>query len=322
MKAVHAIVLICLCFAGTSCERTNSADAVAVPKDPAVIATVGTEQLTLAEFEAELARRSHGLENAFASSVAREKLLAEMIRSKAALARARAGGFDQQSEVAHGIEELIVSRYLEQTLNSRLTGQPRISDDEVSSYYAAHLDEYETPPAVRAGIIALEISAKATAEKREAARVQAETIRGEAMQANDEKFKQLVLQHSCDQSTRYIGGDTGWLNANASQNRWPAEVIAAASALKSPGDVAPVIETAGNFFIIRLSERREAAARPLSEVADVIRYQLLQSRFQQRNETFARELTNGLAIHVNREALSKVKTISNTKPPVPPALPD
>jgi parvulin-like peptidyl-prolyl isomerase len=168
----------------------------------------------------------------------------------------------------------------------------------------------------------LEISAKATAEKREAARARAETIRGEALQANDEKFKQLALQHSCDQSTRYIGGDTGWLNARTSENRWPAEVIAAASALKSPGDVAPVIETADNFFIIRLSERREAAARPLSEVADVIRYQLLQSRFQQRNETFARELTNGLAIHVNREALSKVKMISNTKPPVPPALPD
>lgn len=323
LKKVRVLALLALCCAAVSCGRRDNSDAVFVPQDAAeIIATVGTGQLTRVEFEAELARRSRGLEDAFSSPAALEKLLAEMIRSKAALARARASDFDQQPEVVRRIEELIVSRYLEETLDFKPTGEQQISDDEVSSYYAAHLDQFGIPPAIRAGIIVLEISEKATAEKRGAARVRAEAIRIEALQANAKEFNRLVQQHSRDQSTRYVGGDTGWLSAEEAANRWPKEVIQAALSLKSPGEIAPIVETAGNLFIVRLNERREAATRPLTEVADAIRYQMLQSQFQQRQETFARELTNGLAIRMNREALAKVKTIPNTKPPVPPALPD
>jgi hypothetical protein len=322
LRAAQAAVLTSICCVAVSCgPHEDSNEAAVVDKNtPEIIATIGTEQLTRVEFEAELMRRSRSFESAFASPEMREKVLAEMIRSKAALARAKESGFDQKPEVISQVQQLIASRYIEETLDSKPTSELQIKDSAIADFYSNHLDQFSTPQAIRAGVIVLEISEKATADKRRAARLRAETIRGAALSSSIVEFNQLVQRYSEDQSTRYIGGDAGWLDRKAFASRWPDEVAQAAFALNSAGEVAPVVEASGKLFIIRLNEHRESAARPLSEVAEAIRYQLLQIHRQERQEAINRAMTNGLTIHVNREALAKIATAQKNK--LPPGLPN
>ena len=81
-----------------------------------------------------------------------------------------------------------------------------------------------------------------------------------------------------------------------------------------------MVEASGKLFIIRLNERRESAARPLSEVAEAIRYELLQNHRRERQEAINQAMTNGLGISVNREALAKIATTQKNK--LPPGLPN
>jgi parvulin-like peptidyl-prolyl isomerase len=303
-----------LCF---SCRPGDDDGRVSAPTATGdVLAVVGDERITEADFRMEMSRRSSG------SAESRADGLERMIRHKAALVQARAEGFDKQPEMVSLVEQLIVARFLETRHAAVSESDPVVSEEEIARFYQDHPDRFQRPEAVRAGVILLRGSARATEEKRAELRERALAILDQARGSDADAFALLVRRYSDDQATRYTGGDTGWMRADASLAASDAAVMAAAVGLENPGDLAPLLESTEGIRIVRLAARQAPGIRPLDEVRESIRFELLQSARAARQNAFFEELKEGVRIEINQpliQNLARPDTPSLTKGP--PSLP-
>ena len=64
-------------------------------------------------------------------------------------------------------------------------------------------------------------------------------------------------------TSRFKGGDIGWLEAGATQSRWPAEVVEAGFALKDNGAVSDVITADDGYYLLKKLDSRGAVVRSL-----------------------------------------------------------
>jgi len=316
--AILLPVLACLCCSCSRQADLNPKTGKEVRGD--IVAAVGEEQISAAEFQSAWNRRLRGAPGLQANPEQRERLLEELIRAKAALVKARAAGMDRDPETTALVDRLIVARYTEAEFARRFAEDPSVDEKEIASFYEASPIRFRVPAAVRAGFIWLTISQKADTEQRTAMRARAEQVHAEAIKADAATFKTLVQQHSEDQATRYTGGDTGWLREGELASCDPA-VAAAAFKLQNPGEIAPLLATSNGFYIVRLLERQSPGVRPLAEVLEAIRYQLLQQKRQQREHDFFEEMKRGLAIVVNHDLLNSIQAPAAVSNSAPPALP-
>jgi peptidyl-prolyl cis-trans isomerase C len=317
-----AILLGGLVLVSFSCGRKSVTERVANDSSSdQILAVVGTEQLTVAEFEAELAQRSQGFPNGYATSEQRARLLDQMIRIKAALAKARASELDREPRTRALVEKLIASRFLEKKVAQLTATNSPVTDAEVTRFYERHPEQYHVPASIRAGVIQFKLSSKAEVEKRIEMQAKAEAVRIKALTSDAVGFARLAQQYSEDQSSRYAGGDMGWLKEGESASRWPVAVTKAALALNKAGEIAPLVATADGFFVVRLTERRDAAVRPLAEVREAVKFQLQRSRQQQQEKEISAELKRGLNIQINEVALQSIAVPQSARTSAPPALP-
>ena len=308
------ICLLPLCLAG--CTRdAKTARTDAPPKLTATdIARVGQVVISGPAFEQEWQRRT-GVRT-------REELLQELIRFESILARARAAGVDRDPEMVAAFNRLVGGKFQEDQLRHRGLDSTALSGEEIEVWYQSHLHRFTTPKQLRAAVIHCKASAKASAEKREELRQQAEALWNQARKTNEAGFRQLALRHSDDQATRYAGGNTGWFTPGQNDSSLESEVMRAASALARPGDFAPLVETAQGFYIVKLVDARPESRRPLEQVRDGIEYQLRAEKAERLRQDFIREMQAGLPIEINRAALDAIPDralrASNQQPPVSP----
>lgn len=288
------ILIVLLSAFGFSCKPRGEGQAVAPTATGDVLAVVGEERITAADFAKEMSRRSAG---------DRADGLERMIRHKAALVQARAAGFDKEPEMVALMEQLIVSRFLEARHAAGSESEPLVSEEEIARFHQDHPDRFRKPESVRAGVILLRISARAGVEQRAELRQRAAALLEQARKSDAAAFVMLVRQHSEDQATRYSGGDTGWMLPGDPLAARDAAVMAAAAALEDPGDIAPLLESADGFRIVRLTARQAAGIRPLDEVRESIRHELLQSGKQARQDAFFEKLKEGVRIEINQPLL-------------------
>jgi hypothetical protein len=264
----------------------------------AEIARVGDRVIGRPAFEQEWQRRT--------DLRSKEDLLEEMIRFESMLAKARAAGIDRDPEVVAAFNRIVVGRFQEEAMKRRGLESIKVSETEVEAYYQSRLDRFTTPKQIRLGVIYCKAGTKATTEKREELRERAEGLWRRAKQADDEDFRELARQHSDDQATRYAGGDTGLFVPEENGSQWGPELRQVASNLSKPGDLAPLVQTASGFYIVKLLGIQPESRRPKEQVRDGIEYQLRTQKAQQLRQNFFKEMQAGLTIEVNRAALSAV----------------
>ncbi|MES2923508.1 MAG: peptidyl-prolyl cis-trans isomerase [Verrucomicrobiota bacterium] len=311
MNRSPSILIVLLSILGVSCKPSGERQVVAPTATGDVLAVVGDERITAADFQKEMSRRS---------ADDRAAGLEQMIRHKTALVQARAAGFDKEPEMVALVEQLIASRFLEARHAAGSRSEPVVSEEEINRFYQNHRDRFQKPESVRAGVIYLRSSARADVEKRGELRERATAILDQARGLDPDAFVMLVRQNSEDQATRYTGGDTGWMRPDDSLPARDAAVVEAAAALRNPGDMAPLLESADGFRIVRLTARQAAGVRPLDEVREAIRYELLQSARAARQNAFFEKLKEGVRIEINEPLLQNLAlpdTPSLTKGPLP-----
>ncbi|HEX5218396.1 MAG TPA: peptidyl-prolyl cis-trans isomerase [Verrucomicrobiae bacterium] len=317
---IHACVLLSVLLAVLCCSCSKKADpkqATGSPTQEEILAWVGDQPITAREFQAEQNRRWH---NAPITEAQQQRLLEDLIREKATLAKARAAGLDRSPETVALVERLIVARYTEAEFAKRFGKEPEVEDAEIQKFYGSNLARFQIPAAVRAGLIWLPLSPKADVTRRAALLANAEALRERAASADAIGFRALVQQHSEDQATRYTGGDTGWLHEGQPASCHPA-VMTAALQLQQAGEVAPLVVVSNGVYIVRLLERRMASTRPLIDVREAICYELQQQKRAQREQEFFAEMKRGLDIKVNRDVLNSISTPTQVSNAAPPALP-
>ena len=294
--------------AGLGAGCAPSRDASPAASTPtAFVARVGDAILTEVEFASRLEQRLATGSGDQASMAQKEPVLEEWIREESIYAQARAARFDQRPDVAEAVRRLVVSKFREEKLatwNAARTETVSVSDADVEARYRADPKEYFAPTAVRGAVIFLGVGQRATPEKRQARRAEAEALREEAACAN---FRLLAARHSEDQTSRYWGGDTGWLTRSDRPGAFEPDVVQALCDLPGPGDVGPVVETSLGFYVVKLLEKRGAGPRPLAEVRELIRHRLIQAKGQKAQLEFAAAMRVGLDIEINRGLLEQIQ---------------
>jgi len=290
-----------------------------VQADDPVLAAVGDQRITLRDFQAELGRRLRANPQAYSTKEQREKLLQEMVRFEVTLEQARAAGFDRKPEVRAQVKELIVARFQQDRLAKEPTTAP--GEAEARQFYRQHPTQFTEPAAARFAVIYFKCSRRATEEKREEIKRKAEAVLEEAKGTDAQGFSRLALQHSEDQSTRYAGGDAGWVQQDVAAPRWDPAVVDAAFDLAEPGASAPLVDTPGGFYIVRLLEKRSSGVRPFADVKEAIAYELSQQKRYQRQRDLFEEMKRGLKIEMNPEAATLIAPTEKTVEARPPPLP-
>ena len=304
------VCLLLAILALTSCSRKESSP---------TLATVGERKITVADFQREVERRV----TARRPLPAKEALLQEMVAYEAFLQRAHRARLADDPQIQHEINNLLIAKIQERELAARVAVLS-VSAAEVQAEYEQNLAKYTQPAKARLAILFQETSPTTSEAKRSELRARLDEARRKLLEnpapggrgPAASGFGALAIEYSQDQTSRYRGGDIGWLDVPArtgmtatSQpipSRWPREVLEAGFALEK-GRVSDLIETDRGLYLVMKTDFRESVARPLAEMAATLEKSLLGKKRHEAEEAFRQETLRLAGAHINQAALASVK---------------
>ncbi len=185
----------------------------------------------------------------------------------------------QQFETKESIDVQLLSLTLED-----IAKQITVPPADLESYYEQNKASFTEPEQRRASHILLTIGEGGSAKDKDGARKLAQDLLAR-VRAKPDEFAKLAREHSKDPGSAANGGDLGFFGRNMMVK--PFED--AAFTLK-PGEISDVVETEFGLHIIRVTEVKGGAVRPLAEVKGEIetayRRQQAQKKFAEAAEQF------------------------------------
>lgn len=300
--AASSLAAVFLWVAG--CERRQP------PVEPVlrtVVAEVGSRAILADDLVAEASRRGHGRRPV----PGREELLREITDREALLQRARAAGVEQNPAVRREIETLIISRFLSTELEARREALT-VTPAEVQAEYEATRATRIRPAQVRLAMLFLATGSRMSEVRKSEVRARLQEARDRFLSVDAPKrapeetgFGPLSLAYSDDQSTRYRGGDLGWLEKDRHPTRIPASVVAVGCAL-AVGKVSEVQETPEGYYLIQKTDARETTEPTFESIQASLEQTLLARKRQALEDQFRAETARSVPTLIHSQALAAV----------------
>lgn len=296
---------------------------------PPVLAKAGDEVITADDFQQEVQRRIAR------NLVVPEKavLLEEMLVRLAAVARAKQLKLHEDAATRHEMDNVLIAKLRAQELEAKINALV-VSDDELKAAFDAAAGSLARPAKVRLALLHLQSDGKMSEATRAELRARmedglkktaehpAEGGRGAAATG----FGAVAVEYSDDQSSRYRGGDIGWLDEGNYSYRWPRPVLEAGYALEK-GASSGIIETDTGLFVVMKTDLRDGSAASFEEAKGALRRDLLAKARAAIEADFLavnRQLTGA---EIRADVLATITLPATTAPPAPaagitpPALP-
>jgi parvulin-like peptidyl-prolyl isomerase len=312
-----AFALLCGCQKSADNEKQ-------APLPENAVARVGSEIITIEDFQEAMRRRPAGQTQA-----ARDRLLDELVQFRLLVQKAKDRGYDRDPKMLAAFDRMLADRVREEEQSTE-PAQMKVTPEEIGAYYQAHLTTFHVPAKIRVAEIFVEAPANFTEEKRAERRAKIDEARAKASGNASPGFGPLAAEYSFDQATKYKGGDLGYLvegmNAPGVDAIEPA-VFSAAFALSQPGQLSDIIATPEGFYLLKLTERYPASTRPLAEVKEQIALSLQREKNKQAKESHVKEILADKTIELRRDRLASIPAPSperpnpDEEPPPPPAGP-
>lgn len=269
-----------------------------------VLAQIGDTSITLGDFAAILARMDQFERLRYQSPDRRNLLLDEIIKVELLAQEAKRRGLDKDPEVQLRLRQALRDELKRERLKT-VPKPDEIPPAEVQVYYAAHRAEYADPERRRLAHIQLGTRAKAE-EVLKAARV-----------ASAEKWGELVRDFSLDKKTSSnaepaeLRGDLGIVSLPGEKDAAalvPDQLKRAVFEIAELGGVYPkIVESQGQFHIVRLTGKTEARQRSLGEAERTIRVALVQSKIRKEEAAFEQELRKRYPVRIDAAQLAGLK---------------
>src|SRR6185503_1903025 len=152
--------------------------------------------------------------------------------------------------------------------------------NKIEEYYAKHRAEFTAKEQIKLRMIM--IPTHAAEGNTNAQRAIAEEILGKL--AEGLPFDRLAQIYSED-STRDLGGDWGWI-----ERKTLAAPLEKVAFNLRPGKVSNIIQVAGNYYILKVEDKRGGVTRPFAEVRDEIEKKLVAEEAQAKQERWLTSL--------------------------------
>ncbi|MBT3376744.1 MAG: hypothetical protein HN742_14800 [Lentisphaerae bacterium] len=287
--------------------------------DP-IVARVGDRVITATSFSHAMVRR--GGRNP--ASVDRDALLEEMIERETMLLRATERKLHEDPDLIRSHQNLLIGKLRSRELEPSLR-KTAISEEEGRTHYATNVAEFTQAAKARLSILFMALHRTTSEQKRERTMGRMKEGRDLTVAENpDRGFGSLAINYSEDQSTRYKGGDIGWI-VEGKATRWESAVTEAGLALKSIGDVSEIITTEKGIYLVRLTDRRPSVVTPFERVEARIRHKLLLEKRKSTEKAFKAEVRQGVPIETFPDVVKAIPVPKSSQPTsgtaAPPPLP-
>lgn len=274
-----------------------------------MVARVGAREIRASDLQREAERR----QNLHRAVPGREALLQEMIQQEALLQRARQAGLDQDPQLAHEIENLLIGRLMERELTRQIE-TVKVTPAEIQAEYEASLARFTKPAKARLAILFLEAGAKSSpasrtqtrerlAEARRKFQDNPEAVRRTALNPG---FGTLAPEYSDDQASRYRGGDIGWIDVGNFSGRWPKSVLETACSLEV-NRISEILETDAGYYLVMKTDARPGSVTPLAQLEPELRQSLLLKKRRELDETYRKETMRQAGVTIITNALQLVQ---------------
>lgn len=286
-----------------------------------VLARVGDEEITVADFKAEIEWRQANHQ----PLPDRQTLLDQMVDRESMLQQARAAGVQNAPAVRRACEDILLARFQETRLAPKIA-QAKVTPAEVKAAYEQDLARFTQPAKAKLAFVVVAVGAKADTNQVAAAeaRAQEALVKAGALPAEARGFGMVAADYSDDQVTRYRGGDAGWFAADGLEVVWPKEIVAAGFALKNPGDLSGVLRGREGFYLVKKLDSRPATVTPLEQVHASIERRLLMAKQQDLERQLKSQARDAATISTDTNLLKTLgypdpNTARNTAPRIPVA---
>jgi len=294
----------------------------ASPDEVDALALVGGTPVTESNFRHSWAKRPH----ASANLENRETLLEDLIERTALANAARKAGLADDPIVMEQIQNLLIGRLKEIQLKPKLAAVT-VADEEITDYYEAHKnDQFTAPARTKVAVLWLNTRGQKPLAARYTPRL--EKIRDQLTSKPDSVpvtagFGDFAIANSEHRSTRYQGGNLGWIESGRPMNDFHTVVAEIADGLGKAGDVSAVTEHPAGLFLVRLIARQDQRTLAVANVREKIRSKLLRERRDAVEESFISDLTRSVKTERFPEkllALEGLETKSPNRPALSPAI--
>ena len=154
------------------------------------------------------------------------------------------------------------------------------SPAKIDEYYKAHRNEFTSKEQIKLRLIM--ISSRANDERAPAQKAMAEEVFGKLV--NGAEFDRMAQTYSED-STRDIGGDWGWI-----ERKTLAAPLEKAAFGLPVGKISHIIDFGGNYYILKVEDKRGGDTKSLAEARPDIEKKLLQEEAQNLQERWLASL--------------------------------
>ncbi|HJN14343.1 MAG TPA: peptidyl-prolyl cis-trans isomerase [Armatimonadota bacterium] len=262
------------------------------------VVTVDGTKITRGEFEERL-KHEHGAEalrnmveriiTTDAAKTAGIEVDEARVEFKLKQAELRAGGPDELAEkLARECKtlEMLQEDYTVEALTEQLIAlHVEVTDAEIAAHYEEIKDQFAHDEMIKGRFMLLESRENAGAIL-------------EVLAEPDADFAGLASALSIDPGTKDDGGDMGWLE----RDDYAPEITEQAFQ-RNVGEYTSIIEYADGFAIVLVEGKKPAGHRPLEDVRDQVRSQVLRAKEGQLRPTWAAEQRQTAEIEVIDEEL-------------------
>ncbi len=164
----------------------------------------------------------------------------------------------------------------------------KVPEQELKDHYAANEARYTAPEERRASHILIKAGKEMPDEERAKARAKADALLAE-LSKNPASFADVARKNSQDVATAEKGGEVDLFIARGDTDKAYEDVL---FALKKPGDLSPVTDTAEGFYILQLKALRGGEKRSYESVRVDIEQERKRQLAQTEFAKAAAEFTN------------------------------
>jgi hypothetical protein len=234
--------------------------------DASALAATATPLVTAGDVVAAIEARPPMYRAAYADPAAVHALVVSLARDRVLARAARAAHLDEEPRVRAEIDAVLARAFERRALESE--DPSAIDAAAVRAYYDAHLADYTRPEMVR-------VAAVVFGDRHSAERALAE-LRADRMPARRQlRFRALATTRSIDGRLRRRRGDLGWVYPGGRAD--PALVAAVMPV--AAGDLVPeVLEFAGRYYVLRVTERRAPEPVPFERARVAVSTRMREER--------------------------------------------
>ena len=230
-----------------------------------VVATVGTETITVGDLEDSINARSVRTRRRFGDPAVLQELVDEQVKNELFYQGAENLGYGNDPLVRQFVDQTLVQLYVREEFEEATTPES-VSDEAVATYYEEHSDEFRRPEMRRARHILV-------ASKGEAADVVRQLESGDGP-----AFRALAKERSLDTETKLRGGDLLYFTADGALVGKPdgaridSTLAKAAFALSKTRQLSKPLDLGdGNWSILELTGIRPERIQTLEQASASIR---------------------------------------------------